>query len=110
MKKTLILLYFTLTWFVCIGQTNQVITYTNTTEPFLFLDNQNYFEYVTSENKTFRLEFKPEEVKRFDDYTLITKGKYNLALVHQNGWITQYVLYRKGIVIDMFNFKLPETR
>ena len=110
MKKILSIVYFTLTWFVCVAQTSQIVSYSNTDEPFLFLDNQGYFEYVTPDNKTFRLEFKPEEVKRFEDYVLITKGEYNLALVSENGWITQYVLYRYGVVIDMFDFKLPETR
>lgn len=111
MKKILSIIYFTLVWFICIGQTSQVVSYTNTNDPFIYFDNEGSFEYITADNIMFREQFCSDEINNIDNRTELIRGDYLLAIVSDNcKWVNQYVIYYKGIVIDMYNFHIPKTR
>lgn len=110
MKKTIALLYFTLTWFVCIGQTTfyNIVSFGNSEDPQFYFDQDGQFERAVEDNMT-RVQFENYEIHHYDNYVHITVGDNDLILVTEDClWITQYVLYYNGIVVDMYNFNVPK--
>lgn len=116
MKKIAILSYLILTSFVCIGQ-SVLCSYTEECEPFVYLEDNGYFQYeyqcleTPGEEYFAEMEFHSCQI-HYQDYGVeLENNGYTITLVYSQDckWVQQYVFYDNGIIVDMYSFHVPKS-
>ncbi len=110
MKKYLLVTFFVLTWFICVGQTQpfSLVSPSNETEPIVMFDNcgEFLFEYPCEYAES----VYTDKVNHFDNCTEVQFGGFIYVLNYSQDcqWIASYDLFNQDNWLEGFVFIIAE--
>lgn len=109
MKKYIVIPFFVLTWFVCIGQPFSLVSPSYQDEPLIMLDNQGDFLVETPYNTSYYW-VSSDMINHTDNCVEVTLGgsQYFLRYSEDCQWISAYDLYYNNEWVEGFVFIIAE--
>lgn len=110
MKKYLMIPFFLLTWFVCVGQSQpfNLVSPSNEVEPFIMLDEcgEFLFEYPCCTG----MPIYTDKVSHFDNCTEVQFGGFTYVLNYSQDcqWVASYDLFNQNSWLEGFVFIIAE--